>query len=51
MVTATAGDLAPEAAVAALVHGGVAVREFGVRAVSLEDVFIGLTGEGFDVSG
>ncbi|MEA5154301.1 ABC transporter ATP-binding protein [Raineyella sp.] len=51
VVTATAGDLAPEAAVAALVHGGVAVREFGVRAVSLEDVFIGLTGEGFDVSG
>lgn len=51
VVTATAGDPAPEAAVAALVRGGVAVREFGVRAVSLEDVFIGLTGEGFDVSG
>ncbi len=50
-VTATAGDLAPEAVVAALVAGGVGVREFGVRAASLEDVFIGLTGEGFDVSG
>jgi len=50
-VTATAGGLEPEAVVAALVGGGVGVREFGVRAASLEDVFIGLTGEGFDVSG
>ncbi|SDB81066.1 ABC-2 type transport system ATP-binding protein [Raineyella antarctica] len=44
-------DQAPEAVVAALVAAGVGVREFTVRAPSLEDVFIGLTGEGFDVSG
>lgn len=41
----------PEEVVAALVAAGVGVREFTVRAPSLEDVFIGLTGEGFDVSG
>ena len=41
----------PEDVVAALVTAGVGVREFTVRTPSLEDVFIGLTGEGFDVSG
>lgn len=41
----------PEDVVAALVAAGVGVREFSVRTPSLEDVFIGLTGEGFDVSG
>ncbi|QGF22960.1 ATP-binding cassette domain-containing protein [Raineyella fluvialis] len=50
-VTARADGLVPETVVAALVGGGVGVREFGVRTASLEDVFIGLTGEGFDVSG
>jgi ABC-2 type transport system ATP-binding protein len=36
---------------AALVRGGVRVRAFGVTKVSLEDVFVALTGEGFDVAG
>lgn len=34
---------------AALVRSGVRVRAFGVTKVSLEDVFVSLTGEGFDV--
>ena len=57
-VTATAaeasgqlGAVAPEKVVAALVHDGVAVRGFAVEAPSLEDVFVSLTGKGFDVSG
>jgi len=29
----------------------VGVREFTVERPSLEEVFVGLTGEGFDVSG
>jgi ABC-2 type transport system ATP-binding protein len=43
--------LAPEAIVAALVGAGVGVRAFDVSAPSLEDLFVSLTGEGFDVSG
>jgi ABC-2 type transport system ATP-binding protein len=39
----------PEKVVAALVHDGVAVRGFTVEAPSLEDVFVSLTGRGFDV--
>jgi ABC-2 type transport system ATP-binding protein len=35
---------------AALVHAGVRVRGFGTRRVSLEDAFVALTGEGFDVA-
>jgi ABC-2 type transport system ATP-binding protein len=57
-VTATAaeasgelGAIAPEKVVAELVGEGVAVRGFTVEAPSLEDLFVGLTGEGFDVSG
>ncbi|MEV7306990.1 ABC transporter ATP-binding protein [Streptomyces microflavus] len=48
---------APPAAVdladlnAALVGGGVRVRSFGIRGGSLEDAFVALTGEGFDVAG
>ncbi|MFJ8709779.1 ABC transporter ATP-binding protein [Streptomyces sp. ID05-18] len=48
---------APPAAVdladlnAALVSGGVRVRFFGVERGSLEDAFVALTGEGFDVAG
>ncbi|PCG86828.1 multidrug ABC transporter ATP-binding protein [Streptomyces sp. WZ.A104] len=48
---------APSAAVdladlnAALVGGGVRVRFFGVERGSLEDAFVALTGEGFDVAG
>ncbi|MFI6286805.1 ABC transporter ATP-binding protein [Streptomyces sp. NPDC051018] len=36
---------------AALVEGGVRVRGFGVERASLEDAFVALTGEGFDVAG
>jgi ABC-2 type transport system ATP-binding protein len=36
---------------AALVRAGVRVRAFGVTRASLEDVFVSLTGEGFDVAG
>lgn len=36
---------------AALVGSGVRVRSFGVTRASLEDVFVQLTGEGFDVAG
>ncbi|MEU7901659.1 ABC transporter ATP-binding protein [Actinoplanes sp. NPDC049118] len=45
------GPAAPEKIVAALVHDGVGVRGFAVEAPSLEDVFVSLTGRGFDVSG
>ncbi|GAA2481961.1 ABC transporter ATP-binding protein [Winogradskya humida] len=44
------GAAAPEKVVAALVHDGVPVRGFTVQAPSLEDVFVQLTGRGFDVS-
>ena len=43
--------VAPEKIVAALVQGGVGVKEFTVTSPSLEDLFVALTGEGFDVSG
>jgi ABC-2 type transport system ATP-binding protein len=43
--------LEPEAIVAALVAGGVRVRGFAVENASLEDRFVSLTGEGFDVVG
>ncbi|MEU8709621.1 ABC transporter ATP-binding protein [Streptomyces sp. NPDC048565] len=36
---------------AALVRAGVRVRAFGVERASLEDAFVALTGEGFDVAG
>ncbi|MEV0368601.1 ABC transporter ATP-binding protein [Streptomyces sp. NPDC050636] len=36
---------------AALVHAGVRVRAFGTERASLEDIFVHLTGEGFDVAG
>jgi len=50
-VTGDLGPLAPEAVVAALVHADVPVRGFDVRAADLEEMFVELTGEGFDVSG
>lgn len=43
--------LEPEAVVAALVAGGVRVRGFAVENASLEDRYVSLTGEGFDVAG
>jgi ABC-2 type transport system ATP-binding protein len=42
-------NIAPEDVVAALVGGGVRVRGFAVQQASLEDLFVALTGEGFDV--
>ncbi len=36
---------------AALVRAGVRVRGFGAERASLEDAFVALTGEGFDVAG
>ncbi|MEV0994263.1 ABC transporter ATP-binding protein [Nonomuraea sp. NPDC050202] len=50
-VTAELGGHAPEQVNAALVGEGVAVRGLAVVRPSLEDVFVGLTGEGFDVDG
>ncbi len=46
--TGVLGAVAPEDVVAALVGAGVAVREFVVDRPRLEDLFIELTGEGFD---
>ncbi|GLP67647.1 MULTISPECIES: ABC transporter ATP-binding protein [unclassified Streptomyces] len=43
------GDLADINA--ALVAAGVRVRGFGIERASLEDAFVALTGEGFDVAG
>jgi ABC-2 type transport system ATP-binding protein len=42
--------LDPEVVCAALVGAGVRVRAFGVERPSLEDAFVALTGEGFDVA-
>lgn len=50
-VTGALGDLAPEVVVAALVHADVPVRGFEVLRADLEELFVELTGEGFDVSG
>jgi ABC-2 type transport system ATP-binding protein len=44
------GNAAPEDIVAALVQAGVRVRGFAVERESLEDSFVALTGEGFDVA-
>jgi ABC-2 type transport system ATP-binding protein len=45
------GAPTPEAIVAALVADGVRVRGFAVERASLEQRFVELTGEGFDVVG
>jgi ABC-2 type transport system ATP-binding protein len=50
-VRGSPGDQRPEDLLAALVHAGVPVRGFAVTTPSLEDLFVDLTGEGFDVSG
>ena len=50
-VLAELDDSQPEQVVAALVEAGVRVRGFQVGTQRLEDWFVGLTGEGFDVSG
>ena len=49
LITAEIGDTQPERVTAELVHAGVGVRELVVATPSLEDLFVGLTGEGFDV--
>ena len=49
--SAALGDTEPERVCAELVQAGIGVRGFAVAAPSLEDLFVGLTGEGFDVDG
>ena len=44
------GDHRPEDLAQALVSGGVGLRGFTVQRPSLEDTFVALTGEGFDVA-
>jgi ABC-2 type transport system ATP-binding protein len=51
LASAVLGDRPPEQVVAALVAAGVGVRSFTVAKPKLEDIFVQLTGEGFDVSG
>jgi ABC-2 type transport system ATP-binding protein len=48
--TALLGDVAAEDVTAALVRREVAVRGIAVRRPTLEDLFVELTGEGFDVA-
>jgi ABC-2 type transport system ATP-binding protein len=48
-VTAVIGALAAEDVTVALVHAGVPVRGLAVERPALEDLFVQLTGEGFDV--
>jgi ABC-type multidrug transport system ATPase subunit len=50
-VTATLGDVAVEKIVPNLVNACIPVLGFAILRPSLEDVFVSLTGEGFDVSG
>jgi ABC-2 type transport system ATP-binding protein len=50
VVIAELGDHRPEDVCARLVHAGVGVREFAIQRPSLEDMFVELTGEGFDVA-
>ena len=48
-ITAELGTAEPELICAELVHDGVGVRGLSVESPSLEELFVGLTGEGFDV--
>jgi ABC-2 type transport system ATP-binding protein len=48
---AVLGDTPPERVTAELVRAGVRVRGVAVERPDLEEVFVGLTGAGFDVSG
>jgi ABC-type multidrug transport system ATPase subunit len=50
-VTAQLGEQAPETVCARLVHAGVPVAGLDTPLASLEDLFVELTGEGFDVNG
>jgi ABC-2 type transport system ATP-binding protein len=49
-VVADLGNRPPEDLCRALVEAGVGVRGFSVERPSLEDTFVALTGEGFDVA-
>jgi ABC-2 type transport system ATP-binding protein len=49
-ITALLGDAAPEACNRELVQAGVGVRSLVTERPSLEDLFVALTGEGFDVA-
>lgn len=49
VVSCAAAGLVPEAVCAELVGAGVRVAGFGVQRPTLEDAFVALTGEGFDV--
>lgn len=49
-VTAAADGVPPEVACAALVADGVRVQALAVERPSLEEAFVALTGEGFDVT-
>lgn len=51
MITTSLRDVALAAVVPALVEAGVPVLGFEVVEPSLEDVFVELTGEGFEISG
>jgi len=51
LVVGVLGRVAAEKVVVALVQGGVPVTGFAVERPSLEDLFVSLTGEGFNVSG
>jgi ABC-type multidrug transport system ATPase subunit len=48
-VSALLGDVAPEAVTVELVRAGVPVRGIAVDRPALEDLFVQITGEGFDV--
>ncbi|HEY2240478.1 MAG TPA: ABC transporter ATP-binding protein [Streptosporangiaceae bacterium] len=50
-VSAQIGSYSIEKICADMVHAGVGVRGLAVISPSLEDLFVGLTGEGFDVDG
>ena len=50
-VSAQLGNVAAEKICADLVHAGVGVRGLAVISPSLEELFVGLTGEGYDVDG
>ncbi len=50
VATGALNDVAPEKIVPALVHAGIPVLGFAIQRPSLEDLFVALTGEGFDIS-
>lgn len=50
-VVAVIGQVAPEKLMPALVHAGVPVLAFTIERPTLEELFVALTGEGFDVNG